>query len=307
MTTATVTFRGVAREWWGKFMAAHGSPRYAAQVWRCMEREAVPDIGDMPLPDITPPMILAVLRRVEERGTIETAHKLKSHISQIMRYGIACGLTYANPARDLGWAIAPKRPTPRAAITEPGPTGRLMRDIEALPCGKIRCALKMGALTFVRPGELRRAEWGEISLEAAEWRIPAAKMKMRRPHIVPLARQALDVLRELAGLTGAGRYLFPCAGDADKPMSGQVVNRALRRMGYTAAVMTGHGFRAMASSLLSEQGWSADAIERQLAHVEGNKVRAAYHRSGHLEERRRMMQGWADYLDMRCAWAVLGK
>jgi integrase len=299
-------FRDVAREWWGKFMA-HGAPRYAAQVWRCMEREAVPDIGGMPLPDITPPMILAVLRRVEARGAIETAHKLKSHISQIMRYGIACGLTYANPARDLGWAIAPKRPTPRAAITEPKPVGRLMRDIEACPKVLHRCALKLAALIFVRPGELRRAEWGEISLEAAEWRIPASKMKMRRPHIVPLARQALEVLRELAGLTGAGRYLFPCIGDAGKPMSGQVVNRALRRMGYCGDVMTGHGFRAMASSLLSEQGWSADAIERQLAHVERNKVRAAYHRSAHLEERRRMMQAWADFLDMRCAWAILGK
>jgi integrase len=261
----------------------------------------------MPLPDITPPLILSVLRRIEARGTVVTAHKLKGYISQIMRYGIACGLTYSNPARDLGWAIAPARSMPRAAITEPTPVGRLMRDIEAFPRKITRCALKLAALTFVRPGELRRAEWTEIGLDAAEWRIPSAKMKMRRPHIVPLSKQAVEVLRELSGLTGSGRWLFPSVVDVGKPMSGQVVNRALRRMGYSGETMTGHGFRAMASSLLAEQGWSADAVERQLAHVERNRVRAAYHRAEHLEERRRMMQGWADYLDMRHAKAILGR
>jgi integrase len=300
-------FRAVAREWWEKYMAAHGAPRYAAQVWRGLEREALPVLGGMSLPDIDPPTVLSILRRVEARGTIETAHKLKSHISQIMRYGIACGLAYTNPIRDLGWAIAPKRPVPRAAITEPGPVGRLIRDIDQFPRIIIRCALKLAALTFVRPGELRRAEWAEISMDAAEWRIPAEKMKMHRPHIVPLAKQTLEVLRTLAGLKGSGSHLFPALCDTGRPMSGQVINRALRRMGYSGEVMTGHGFRAMASSLLSEQGWSVDAIERQLAHVERNRVRAAYHRAEHLDERRRMMQGWADYLDMCHARAVLGR
>jgi integrase len=182
-----------------------------------------------------------------------------------------------------------------------------MKDIDAHPRKMIRCALRLAALTFVRLGELRRAEWEEIDMTDAQWRIPAAKMKMRRPHIVPLARQALEIVRELSDVTEAGRWLFPSLTDAGKPMSGQVVNRALRRLGYPGDVMTGHGFRAMASSLLAEQGWGVDAIERQLAHVERNQVRAAYHRSGHLEERRRMMQAWADYLDMRYVRAVLGR
>jgi integrase len=261
----------------------------------------------MPLPDITPPMVLSILRQVESRGTIETAHKLRGHISQVMSYGIACGIAYTNPARDLGRALAPKRSTPRAAIIEPGPVGWLMKDIYAFPRAKVRCALKLAALTFVRPGELRRAEWKGINVDAAEWRLKANEMKMKRPHIVPLSKQALDVLRELAVLTGGGRWLFPSVRDANKPMSGQVLNHALRRMGYAGDVMTGHGFRAMASSLLSEQEWSMDAIERQLAHADRNKVRAAYHRAEHLEERRRMMQAWADYLNVQRALAILGK
>jgi integrase len=182
-----------------------------------------------------------------------------------------------------------------------------MYRIETMPRGVTRSALKLAALTFVRPGELRQAEWSEVDMDGAEWRIPAAKMKMRRPHIVPLARQAMEVLRGVSQTTGDSRYIFPQARDKSKPTCGKRINYALRRLGFGADDMCGHGFRAMASSLLSEQGWSIDAIERQLAHVEGNQVRAAYHRSGHLEERRRMMQGWADYLDMRCAFAVLGR
>jgi integrase len=309
MRTATdqTTFGCVAREWWQKHMETRGAPRYAAQVWRCLEREALPDLGGLTLEEITPPIVLSVLRRVEARGSIEAAHKLRGHISQVMRYGIVCGMAHANPARDLGFALARQKSTPRAAITEPGPVGKLMMDIEKLPLGKIRSALKLAALTFVRPGELRQAAWSEINMDMAEWRIPAARMKMKRPHIVPLARQAMNVVRELAGMTGEGKYLFPMLRDVERPMTPQAVNRALRRMGYAADVMTGHGFRAMASSLLAEQNWSIDAIERQLAHAERNKVRAAYHRAEHLEERRRMMQAWADYLDMRCAWAVLGR
>jgi integrase len=304
---ADVRFRNVAREWWEKFLKAHGAARYAAEVWRCLEREAMPVIGDMPLSEITPQLILSILRKVEARGTFVTAHKLKGHISQVMRYGIACGLTYTNPARDLGWALTPAKSTPRAAITEPGQVGRLMLAITEMPHGVTRCALQLAAMTFVRPGELRRAEWSEFDIDAAEWRIPVEKMKMKRPHIVPLSKQAQAVLRDLVTLTGTGKYLFPSARDTNKPMSGQIVNRALRRLGYAGDIMTGHGFRAMASSLLSEEGWGIDAIERQLAHADRNKVRAAYHRAEHLEERRRMMQKWADFLDVRRAWAILGK
>ncbi|MGZ8217577.1 tyrosine-type recombinase/integrase [Methylomagnum sp.] len=161
----------------------------------------------------------------------------------------------------------------------------------------VRCALRLAPLVFVRPSELRGAEWSEFDLERAEWRIPAARMKMKDAHIVPLSTQALAVLEELHPMTGAGRFLFPGERSEDRPMSNGTVNAALRRMGYGSDEMTGHGFRAMACSILNEQGWNRDAIERQLAHAERNKVRAAYNRTEHLPERRRMMQGWADYLD----------
>lgn len=303
---AQILFETVAREWWERFML-RGAAHYAEESWRRLDREVMPELGHRPLAKIDAPMILAILRRIEARGTLETAHKLKSHISQIMRYGIACGLVYSNPARDLTWALTPKNPKPRAAITDPRRIGRLMRDIEAFRPEMRRCALKLAALTFVRPGELCRAEWGEMEMDERVWRIPASKMKMKRAHIVPLSRQAQDVLRELHTLTGAGRWLFPSRWDKTRPSGGIILNTALRRMGYGGDVMTAHGFRAMAATLLSEQGWSSEVIERQLAHADRNKVRAAYQRSELLPERRKMMQAWADWLDMRCAWAILGK
>ena len=182
-----------------------------------------------------------------------------------------------------------------------------MRDIDAFHSKKRRCALKLAALTFVRPGELCRAEWAEFELDAAIWRIPAGKMKMKRSHIVPLAMQTLEVLRELRTLTGQWRWLFPSRYNPEKSMQTVVLNTALRRLGYGPEVITAHGFRAMAATLLSEQGWQSEVIERQLAHVDQNQVRAAYQRSELLPERRRIMQAWADYLDMRCARAILGK
>lgn len=290
-------FRVVAREWWEKFLAPNGG-RYPSDAWRRIERETFPFIGDMDLTEITTPIILGVLKRIEARGNVETTHKVKSYINQIMRFGVACGHIASNPAADLIGALAPRRKQPRAAIIDPKEAGALMRAIKGYEGSVIvRCALQLAALTFVRPGELRTAEWSEVDLESAEWRIPAAKMKMKRPHIVPLARQAVTVLNELNFLTGHGSFLFPSARGGGRPMSDMAVNAALRRMGYTADKMVGHGFRAMASSLLAEQEWSTDAIECQLAHAEKNKVRAAYHRSDHLAERKRMMQAWADYLD----------
>ncbi len=302
----TMVFRDVARDWWERYMLS-GNADYAEESWRRLEREVLPRLGDKPLKKITPPMILTILRRIEKRGTLEVARKIKSHVSQIMRYGIACGLTYSNPARDLGWALTPKKSKPRAAITEPKQIGLLMRDIDRYRSKKRRCSLMFAALTFVRPGELCQAEWSEIEWDAAVWRIPAAKMKMKRPHIVPLSRQAQDLLRDLRSLTGDNRWLFPSRWDASRHESGMVLNAALRRMGYSREVMTAHGFRAMAATTLSEQGWSSEAIERQLAHVDKNQVRAAYQRSELLTERRKLMQAWADYLDMRCAWAILGR
>lgn len=288
-------FEAVALAWWEKFMKPNGG-KYPGEVKRRLERELFPHLGHMPLTEIDAPIILQILRRVEARGTVETAHKIKSFISQIMRYGIACGLILHDPARDLSGAIAPRKKKHRPAIIDPKGAGALMRAIDGYPRAVVRCALKLAALTFLRPGELRKGLWEEIDTDAAEWRIPAERMKMKRAHIVPLSGQAVDVLRELALYTGPKGFLFPSTRFLERPMSDMAVNMALRALGY-GAIMSGHGFRAMANSLLAEKGWSVDAIERQLAHVETNQVRAAYHRAQHLDERRRMMQAWADYLE----------
>ena len=284
-----------------------GTVSYAEESWRRLEREVMPKLADKPLKKITAPMILSILRRIEKRGTLVVARKVKSHISQIMRYGIACGHINHDPARDLGWALTPYKSRPRAALTEPRQIGQLMKDIAGYRYKKRRYSLTLAALLFVRPGELCQAEWSEIEWDTAIWRIPAAKMKMKRPHSVPLSRQALDVLRELRTISGKNRWLFPSRWDKSRHESGNVLNLALRRMGYGPDVMTAHGFRAMAATILSEQGWSSEVIERQLAHVDKNRVRAAYQRSDLLEDRRKMLQAWADYLDMRQAWAILGR
>ncbi len=303
---STVTFATVARDWWERYML-QGNTDYAEESWRRLEREVMPRLGDKPLAKITAPTILAILRRIEQRGTLVVARKIKSHISQIMRYGIACGLVSRDPARDLGWALTPHKCKPRAAITEPRQIGQLMASIEHYPNRQRRCSLKLEALLFVRPGELSSAAWAEIEWDTSIWRIPAAKMKMKRPHNVPLSRQALDVLRELQPITGATPWLFPSRWDKEQHETGHVLNLGLRRMGYGPDIMTAHGFRAMAATTLSEMGWASEVIERQLAHVDKNQVRAAYQRSDLLTERRKMLQAWADYLDLRCAQAILGR
>lgn len=301
-----VLFRTVARDWWERYML-QGAVDYAEESWRRLEREVMPRLGDKPLGKITAPNILTILRRIEQRGTLVVARKVKSHISQIMRYGIACGIVSRDPARDLGWALTPHKCKPRAAITEPRQIGQLMASIERYRNCQRRCSLKLAALLFVRPGELAAAAWAEIEWDTATWRIPANKMKMKRPHNVPLSRQALDVLRELQPITGKTPWLFPSRWDKTRNETGHVLNLALRRMGYGSDIMTAHGFRAMAATTLSEQGWASEVIERQLAHVDKNQVRAAYQRSDLLTERRKMLQAWADYLDLRCAQAILGR
>jgi integrase len=290
------TFHVTAKEWFDKF-ADSFTKRYAAEVWARLERDVFPFIGNMPLEEIDAPTVLSVLRRTEHREVITTTYKIKSHISQIFKYAIACGLVYSDPSRDLSAALKKKVSKPMAAIIDPREVGKLMLAIRGYSGPVVRCALILGALTFVRPGELRTAAWKEFDIEDAEWRIPAPKMKMKRAHIVPLSTQSREVLQFLRPLTGHGAYLFPSIRTGARPMSDATVNAALRSLGYAKEQMTGHGFRAMANSLLAERGWSVDAVERQLAHVERNRVRAAYHRSEHLEERKRMMQDWADYLD----------
>ena len=291
------TFESVAKDWFDRF-APTTTPRYSKEVWSRLERDVFPFIGKKLLTDIDAPTVLAVLRRTEERGVIVTTYKIKSHISQVFKYAIACGLVYADPSISLSPALQSRKPKPMPSIIEPKEVGKLMVAIDGYTGSVVRNALLLGALTFVRPGELRTAEWKEFDMEAAEWRIPAEKMKMKRPHLVPLSTQVLEILEKLKQLTGHSTYLFPSIRTITRPMSDVTVNAALKTLGYAQGEMTGHGFRAMATSLLAERGWNADVIDRQLAHVEKNKVKAAYNRSEHLDERRKMMQAWADYLDV---------
>ncbi len=290
-------FKAVAVEWLSKH-----KPGWAEKHWEKIEgrlkNDVYPYVGKTPIETITAQDILKVLRRVESRGALETAHRVRQHCSAVFRYAIATGLATCDVTNDLRGALPPAQPRHHGSITEPKKIGALMRAIDGyVGQQSTRCALLFSALIFVRPGELRKAEWEEIDFDNFEWRIPAEKMKMARVHIVPLSKQAIEVLKELRPLTGKGRYLFPSIRSKARPMSENTVGSALKTMGYTGNEMTAHGFRSMASTRLNEMGWNRDAIERQLAHVEGNAVRAAYNYAEHLEERQRMMQAWADYLD----------
>lgn len=291
------SFEAVAREWHAK-RAQGWAPGHAGKVLGRLEREVFPWVGARPAGEVKAPELLAVLRRIETRGALELAHRAHQICGQVFRYAIATGRAERNPATDIRGALPPAKQRHHAAITDPKDIGALLRAIDGYRGSFVtQCALRLAPLTFVRPGELRKAEWLEFDLDAAEWRIPAERMKMRATHIVPLSRQAVEVLRELYPLTGSGRYVFPSERTRDRPMSENTVNAGLRRMGYAKDEMTGHGFRSMASTLLNEQGWHRDAIERQLAHGERDAVRAAYNYAEHLPERRRMMQAWASYLD----------
>jgi integrase len=290
-------FETVAREWFAA-QRSEWVDSHADKILRRLERDVFPWIGKRAVGEITAPEILAALRRIESRGTFETAHRALTNIGQVFKYALATGRATINPARDLSPALRPVTQKHHAAITDPAKIGGLLRAIDDYPgTPVVRAALQLAPLVFVRPGELRQAEWVEFDLIAGEWRIPAARMKAREMHIVPLAQQAVAILRDIQALTGDGRFVFPCARGPRRPMSNIAVLAALRRMGFASDEMTGHGFRSMASTLLNEQGWHRDAIERQLAHGERNKVRAAYNYAQHLPERRKMMRAWADYLD----------
>jgi len=257
-----------------------------------------PWLGSQPISSISAAQLLATLRRIEARGRHETAHRAKQRAGQIFRYAIATGRAEFDPSSGLRGALHPVVSTKLAAITDPAKVGGLLRSIDGY-AGQFAtcCALKLAPMLFVRPGELRQAEWDEIDLDSAEWRIPASKMKMRDEHVVPLPDQAVAILRELHQLTGWGRYVFPGVRSTNRPMSENAITAALRTMGYDRHTMTAHGFRALACTRLNEMGWAPDVIERQLAHVERNKVRNVYNRAQYMGERRRMMQAWADHLD----------
>ena len=265
-----------------------------------MQRFLFPYIGNRLVNEVTAPEILAALRIVEARGLNDTAHTALQTCGQAFRYAIAAGYAERNPAADLRGALAPVVRKHNASLTEPGQIAELLRAMHSFQGSEVvRLALWFSAYTFGRPGEIRHAEWTEFDLNRAEWKIPAEKMKMRRPHIVPLSKQVLELLNPLQVITGRGRYTFPSIRSIKgiDPMSENTITAALRRLGFGKGEMTAHGFRSMASTNLNEQGWAPDVIERQLAHVEGNSVRAAYNYAEYLPERRRMMQSWADWLD----------
>jgi integrase len=248
--------------------------------------------------EVTPPELLAALGKIEARGNHESAQRAKQKCGQIFRYAIATGRAERDISADLRGALVPVIARNHASLTRPADVGSLLRAIDGYEGQPITAAaLKLAPLVFVRPGELRGARWTEFDLDGAEWRIPGERMRMKEQHIVPLAHQAVTILRELHALTGWGEYVFPSLLTLERPMSNNTVNTALRRLGYTKEQMTGHGFRSMASTLLNEQGFHPDLIELQLAHVERNKVRAAYNKAQRLAERRKMMQAWSDYLD----------
>jgi len=297
MLSAATTFEGVAHDW----LASQKHKLTAAtfdKAERTLAANVMPWIGMRPIAEIDAPEVLAVLKRIEARGAHETAHRVKARMGQVFRYAIAHGTATRDPSADLRGALAPVVSRSHAAVTDPAQVADLLRAMDDYAGHfQTRCALRLAPLVFARPGELRHAEWSEFDLDAAEWRIPAHKMKMRDAHVVPLSSQAVAILRELQPLNGRGRYLFPGIRTANEPMSENTINAALRRMGFDKDTMTGHGFRAMASTRLNEMGWAPDVIERQLAHAERNKVRAAYNRAQYMAERRKMMQAWADYLD----------
>ncbi|MBN9222776.1 MAG: tyrosine-type recombinase/integrase [Mesorhizobium sp.] len=296
--SAKDSFRSIAHEYVEKLKKEGRADRTISKVKWLLDF-AYPTFGDKWIREIDPATVLTALRGVEVRGRYESARRLRSTIGTVFRYAIATSRAEADPTPALRGALISPTVTPRAAITDPKALGGLLRAVDAFDGQPTtRAALKLMALLFPRPGELRAAEWHEFDFESSVWIIPQARMKMRRPHRVPLSRQAISVLTSLREISGGGSLLIPSVRSSSRPISDNTLNAALRRMGYGKEEVTAHGFRATASTLLNECGkWHPDAIERQLAHIENNDVRRAYARAEHWEERVKMMQWWADYLD----------
>ena len=291
------TFELVAREW-HEMQSTKWTKTTATAVMQRMQRNFFPFIGAKPIDEVTAPEILALLRKVEARGTISSAHDLKHACSGVMRYAIATGRAERDPTADLRGALTPNRKKHRPALTAPEAVGNLMHAIYNYQGSLVvRSALQLLAFTFCRSTEIRNAEWKEFDCEDKLWRIPAERMKMKRDHLVPLSKQVIAVLEKLRMYSGKGQYVFPCYRSETVPFGKTALQRAIRVMGFERDEMCPHGFRSMASTLLNEQGYNADWIERQLAHVSNNQVRAAYNRAEYLPERRKMLQEWADYLD----------
>lgn len=291
------TFEFVAREWFSK-KTAHLTPDYRKQIISRLENMIFPHIGSKPFASLEPSDVLLPARQAENRGAIETAHRLVRLAGQVCRYARLVGYAKYDVSSGLTEALPPVQTEHLAAITNPLEIGHLLRAIDAYQGDiSISYAMKILPYTFVRSGELRAAEWAEINLDTAEWVIPAGRMKMRQSHLVPLSRQVVSLLQVLREHSAGGKLVFPSPFSATRCISDMGLLNALRRMGYEKGVMTIHGFRGMASTLLNEQGYRADVIEVQLAHCERNAVRKAYNHASYLPERREMMQQWADYLD----------
>jgi integrase len=304
--TAENTFEAIAREWlWVK--ANEWVPSQQGKERRRLEKHAFPWIGKKPIIDVGTTEIRPLLDRLVKRDTLDMAHRLRQQISCVFRFAIATDRASRDPAADLSGTLPVHTQRNYSTITNPDRVGELLRAIDGFR-GEFStaCALRLAPLLFTRPGELRGAEWAEVDLSATEWRIPAVRRKLRRrlkesastpPQIVPLCSQAIAILRDLYPLTGQGRFLFPGVRDARRPMSDATINAALRRLGYDKETMTAHGFRHLASTRLHELGWNPDAIERQLGH-KAQGIRSVYNKAEHISERRKMMQSWADYLDV---------
>ena len=304
------TFENIAREWVAG-RAEIWAQRHMETVVDRLVANVYPAIGKMPIADVGPIDVLLLVKDIEARGSLEVAKRVLGICSQIFRYAVALQLVKSDPCRDLGGALAPRVKSHFAALTTKEDAGELMRRIDDYQgTAVVRAALVFSALTFCRPGPIRHAEWSEIDFSGRQWIIPAAKMKLtkemklrKEPHIVPLATQAMDLLSKVQHFTGRGRYIFPNPRNKDLPMSENAVNVALKRMGFED-VMTAHGFRSMASTLLNEAGYRHDVIEAQLAHSSADKIRAIYNRAQYMEERRKLMQDWANMLDSLRADAV---
>lgn len=294
---AANSFESVAREWYAR-MASTWVPSHGEKIIRRLERDIFPWIGSRPVSDIPAPLILSTIRKIEDRGRRETAHRALQNCSQVFRYAIATARAERDPSADLRGALPPVREKHFAAITDPKEVGALLRAIDGFTgTYVVKAALQLAPLVFARPGELRSARWQDINLDKAEWTYFVTKTKSA--HLVPLSTQAVAILRELRPVTGRNTLVFPGMRDHGKPISGATINAALRRMGYdTKEEMTGHGFRAMARTILHEHlGFDPAVIEHQLAHRVPDALGGAYNRTKFVKERIRMMQAWADYLD----------
>jgi integrase len=302
---AEPTFAEVAEEWMNvKVVPATGKKNIDRQR-RYLDNHLIPAIGALPCRMITAPHVLPLLRKSESQGHVELAHRLAMSISMILRFGVACGYAERDIIPDLRGALMPVKATHFASIHKPDEIAALLTKINALPPCSTKFGLLLCAYTFCRPGEVRGAKWSEIDFAQAEWHIPAERMKMGRPHTVPLSRQVICILNEARRHCNGSAFVLPSQRDLQKGIGPDAFRTAFRRLGYIQGTMTAHGFRSMASTALNNFGWPPDAIERQLAHVPGDKVRAAYNHAQYMPVRRKMVQWYSDYLDALLTGAPL--